>query len=64
MRRVLAMANNGDPVESYTRSLTATDKDSETMLGLSRVRYEGQMTISSHRQGRRLEVLAETTGRA
>lgn len=60
LERLVEQASQGNPVEAYTRALTGSGRDSETLLGLSRIRYEGQMALSWTRRGRRLQLAAET----
>lgn len=50
----VAMASRGAPADAYTQALMVTTRESDNVLGLARVRYEGRMTLGLQRvpQGR------------
>ena len=62
LEEAVQATQGGTPLEAYTRSLIANGPGTEQMLSLARVRYEGQMAISSQRVGRRLGLVAESVG--
>lgn len=61
-KEILALvdaASRGSPLDAYTSALTAQGKDQELILGLSRIRYEGQMALTCRREGSRTIVAAQ-----
>lgn len=53
-------AGRGTAVEAYSAALTAQQ---DGVLGLARIRYEGQMALSLRRAGARAVIEASSTGR-
>ena len=61
IEKVLDAINRESPLSAYTQALAnAALPDGDTMLGLTRIRYEGRMSLQSRRQGRQLTLLADT----
>jgi len=56
--RAVRAANQGTPIEAYTQALA--HEEAEGQLGLARIRYEGQMTLSTRRIGRQLALIAHS----
>jgi hypothetical protein len=56
---LLREVNAGQPLDAYTRALShATAAESEAMLSLARIRYEGQMVLSLQRADALLSLTA------
>lgn len=60
LEQAIASTLPGTPNEAYTRALIANGPDSAMLIGLARVRYEAQLRLGCHREGRRLVVTATT----
>jgi hypothetical protein len=58
IERALHLANQGTPIEAYTQALV--HEEAEGQLGLARIRYEGQMILSTRRTGRQLALMAQS----
>lgn len=58
LQALLDAANDGTPVEAYTRALSEAGSDS--VLGFARIRYEGQMTLRCSRIGTRLTLVGQS----
>lgn len=62
LEEAIATINRGTPAEAYTQALSLSSGSDQSLLGLARIRYEGQMTLSCQRRGARLWLTAETAG--
>ena len=58
LERALLVANQGTSIDAYTQALA--HEEAEGQLGLARIRYEGQMLLSTKRTGRQLAFVAQT----
>lgn len=59
LRRELDAVNRVSPAEAYSQALTSLDADAERRLCLSRIRYEGQLSLSLRKELGRLVIAAE-----
>lgn len=66
LQQIVRDVGEGEGVDAYMRYLkaAATRSESQSQLGLARIRYEGEMSLRADVNGKRLLVIAECAPRA